>query len=284
MRALDMIYHDPDLHNIVKIKMFLPLDMRYGIRDWTYQHLRQLHHDISWKADDLRAFISRRIEIGRPEKLRLTKRDFEFEQAWNDLFGKSTRNGKTEIFHDSLDYVLRHTLARPRQLLMFCRYATEQAFKRGTDALSGQDLITTVRDFCRDQYSEYIEEYAVCYANLDGLLHAFDQCPNILDADTVRRRIRNFSLAPWMREQGELIQFLYDIGFLGIHKELQGNVEKDYPGIMRTVVGTTTHLFYFVHTRKSAASHEASFVVHPFFYDVIDPEVNNVITVGHKMI
>jgi energy-coupling factor transporter ATP-binding protein EcfA2 len=103
----------PDLRGKLVVKALIPKELAHGAR----RHLRDLDKidqytaSVHWNAENLSSFIKRRLEA------HTKTRDKSFADVWYRFFPEKIWNVAHEQNEESYQYILRHTLYRPRQLL-----------------------------------------------------------------------------------------------------------------------------------------------------------------------
>lgn len=112
---IDAIYHlriNKKLNEAFIFKAFLPQELTIDakIKIWdSDKHLHNTHY-INWDKSALKEFIKRRFVL----KSKLT--NGSFQEAWLEFMPEKIINPVYNVEEYSFDYILRHTLYRPRQL------------------------------------------------------------------------------------------------------------------------------------------------------------------------
>lgn len=112
---IDAIYHlrlDERISKAFIFKAFLPQELTIDakIKIWdSDKHLHNTHY-INWDSASLKEFISQRFKLKSK-----TGKD-SFEDIWEEFMPEKIKNPVYNVEENAFEYILRHTLYRPRQL------------------------------------------------------------------------------------------------------------------------------------------------------------------------
>ena len=210
IRSADYI-NDKLLQNNKKIKILLLIreDLVSLVSD---PDLNKIIHDgaitISWsnRLDDLKELVNLRFELAGIDKE-------EAEECWKKIFPSKIKS------KDSWNYVLDHTLYKPRDILQFLKYCQQEYPDNETLTLS--ETQTVLKNYS-NQY--FIEE-------MKNELSGFVPDEIIIALPSIFRRLggREFSLAELNKLTNEqvtgkeisiddtkvLLMYLFDSGYIG---------------------------------------------------------------------
>lgn len=298
IRALIKINTNSRFKNSVEIKAFLPLDLRPFIEDRASAHEAMYHHIMHWRGIELAALIAKRIS--RSNNLLDDKYDYiDTLKAWDNIFQFQITNNTTNVKHKPFDYLLRHSQFRPREILICCRKMSEYARKHNISNLNEQEFRDIVHEHCSEEAERIIEEFKVPFPNIYDILSKFTGISNILKSEEVFNLLKNVSLPSFILNTRELIQFLYNVGFLGVmideseKNELGKNLplttvietENGHIVLPYTKVQRKTSYFSFKFIDPSRKIVNANtFVIHPIFYGKFSIRAHEKITVCHHII
>jgi hypothetical protein len=116
---VDAIYRfsrDRDFSKAFCFKVFLPRELTYEAQDIAWDADKFLHADclLHWNEDSLKEFLLKRLRRHAKAEKRSSP---AFDVTWSEFMPPMVRNMVHGVDEPSLDYILRHTQFRPRQLL-----------------------------------------------------------------------------------------------------------------------------------------------------------------------
>lgn len=280
--ALVKIYEDERFKNLVEIKAFLPIDLEPFIQDRAYDHQYIYHHHIQWTRKELSALVAKRI--ARANGMVAPSGDCvdTLEETWDQLFPFKVGNIETNVKHKSFDYLLRHSQYRPRELLRCCRLMTENARKEKKSSLTEREYTALVHSHCLQEADRIIAEYALAYPILYGVLDKFNGSSNIIESEELYSKLRKSALiSEPMKDSTSLVQFLYDMGFLGaIVDQHETNALGKY--LPYTIYKGKNLYFAFKNFDPDRViMHVKTFVIHPIFYGKFAIKANTDMTICH---
>lgn len=267
--------------------------LREDVDRYRFLHKRKF---LIWTGVELALFLRKRLEVGfYDEEERKKKRNSieskhpietlrEIMTATVTFLPESIEfefNGRT-IKMPLFLYVLRHTLWRPRDILVY--YA--HLLSIGLESLENKHEVTseTVRISVANstEYiikSDFINEFKGTLRNFEDILESFNRSKQKLNFEEIEAKIGaqdfNFVAAPneaFHKDILQKIKFLYQIGFLGI--SMNDKLKERYDSF-------SNHIFIFSEGAKilSKATHETineyEFVIHPLFCEFLELETKN---------
>jgi hypothetical protein len=227
---IDAIYKcatHPKLKGAVVIKALIPKELAHGARallrdlDKINQYMASVH----WDSDNLSAFIRRRLEEyvktkGRP-----------FDEIWREFFPDRIRNDMHGMEEDSYNYLLRHTLYRPRQLLIHVQNILNEWDLRSVHAPFKVDptFIPKIVADTNFELAEFVvNELALDFSSLNEFLKCFRGLPSVMPWSELSNRIERY-LGASPDKVGEIFTDLYNYGFFGVsHMQAGTDGKKPY--------------------------------------------------------
>jgi hypothetical protein len=161
---------------------------------------------------------------------------------------------------------LRHTLYRPRDIMVLLNRAFSLAARSGRDALVGADIEATSKQVSQDRLSDLLKEYRTVFPGLELFVKSFEgrvpiapfhEIVALLDAaaqesDFSRREQSDFAV---LGSGSQVFYALYSVGFLGFEDSATGSLIFCHDG-------TNADL--------SAASSDQRVVVHPCYWNALN--------------
>jgi hypothetical protein len=218
---IDAIYKlvkHPKLEGVV-VKALIPKELAHGARGHLVRDLDKIDQymaSIHWDDVNLGVFIKRRLE----EHLKAKSRPFD--EVWREFFPVRLRNDVHGSDEDSYQYILRHTLFRPRQLLIHVQAILNEWDSRFVRAPFRVDptFIPKVVSETNYKLAEYVvNELELDFPRLAEFLKAFRGLPSVNEWGEVARRIERYlNVGP--DKVGEVFTDLYNYGIFGVAQEM----------------------------------------------------------------
>jgi hypothetical protein len=209
------------------LKVLLPKELAHGAR----RYIRDLDKEeqfveaIHWDSDNLAEFMRKRLEEYTKTKNR------PFDEVWKEYFPERVRNDAHGVEEDTFQYFLRHTLYRPRQLLIQVQQVLNKWDSRDPNASFRVDptFIPRAISEVNTRLSEYIvNELRLDFPALEHFLRSFRGLPSVLEWWQVEDRMSRFlEISPKDVEQA--FTDLYNYGVFGIAKDVEADSRKMVP-------------------------------------------------------
>lgn len=216
---------DNKLGKVIQIKAIIPNDryLTMDLRD--LDKIDNKHRSIRWNYPSLKQFLARRIQL-HPKLSSYSS----FEELWECVMPTTVLNPYYKIEENTFDYILRHTMYRPRQLQIHL-----ERLSRAYPSMSIEPnmLPRIVRESCKSVATFFFKEYELDHPNLERLLVSrFKGKPNVLPfsefRDIIATSLRQYQVDGITVE--EKIDILYTIGFFGVINEMADFEEASHAG------------------------------------------------------
>ena len=234
------------------------------------EKFRALSMWLRWSEADLEAMLNTRV-VAASERL-----------AGDPLDLRSILPAKNKTRGDALDYILRRTLMRPRDAIAYFNECLIDA--TGKPRITWDRIHQSEDSYSRNRLLALRDEWKPTFPGIDRVFAKFEGAPAVLEPDELGKILdevallaadRNFDGAewlgrmliefwrtgpiPWVDQYGELVKFLFDIGFLGCALEKSRQVYSySDPGYL---------------DRKNRIASCDKFFVHPAFRSALDASV-----------
>jgi hypothetical protein len=219
-------------HDIIAIKALIPHDRYLSINLRDSDKFGEKQKSIKWTFSGLQELLVRRARL-HPKLSHLTV----FDKLWQEIMPESVENTFYRIEEGSYQYLLRHTMYRPRQLQIHLKILSE-LFE--DEIIEPKMIPKAIRQSCRKIAEYYIKEYNIDHPNLDKFIARFHEKMNVMPYQEFRKIVANalkhFSIQGWTVEAK--IDALYEMGFFGVIQ----NIEEYHP--------TTDDEFNYLPPRK----------------------------------
>lgn len=267
--------------NLIQIKCMIPYDrfIRLNIRD--LDKLMAKTQGIRWSYESLQSFLARRI-ARHPKYRHLTS----FKHLWSELFPETLRNKFYEINEDTFEYILRHTMYRPRHLQVHLL----KLARRYPDSNMDKTMIAkSIRESCKELAETYIKEYEVDHPNLEAFLKKLRKVPNVMPYRDFRKIVKNMlRLFDVKMDVDKKVDTLYQMSFFGVIVFLQADddrIERVYRYTPPRKTGVPPYRvdFHYTESKVSVTSElreDDLIAIHPIFFDYCQQKPHDSYIVG----
>jgi hypothetical protein len=226
VEAVLTIKRDPELSKCLKIKALIPYDRYLALNPPTCKDpirdmdkIRSLNHSIHWTKADLKDFVAKRISVS-------LNTYFSTEDALCRILPKHIINETYGLAENTFDYVLRHTLWRPRHVQEHF-LAMTKALRLASVDKAGVIEEHHVRGCISAQSIEmvkcFIEEYAIDHPNIGDFIDKFKGISNVMPFKKFALIVENFIHDFGQDDKWQVLQkidCLYKMGFFGYLRKL----------------------------------------------------------------
>lgn len=209
--AVQSIYAYPDLPTGVGIKAFIPHDRYLSLSLRDFDKVDTMHVAIRWDRIALQDFLKRRLEL--TPKLQ----GGTFIQLWRQVMPEKILNSHYHLDEDSFDYVLRHTMMRPRQLQIHLEHLATACQDQVVDPSA---VPKAIAESSKAVAKHFINEFRTDHPNLDRFIGSLHGKSNVVEFRELRRivsdALKRFQAAEDNLSVERKIDTLYSMGFFGI--------------------------------------------------------------------
>ena len=192
---------------------------------------------LTWTEEQMRELITRRAR----------SQESSDQQSWDSIFEPEV-NGIS-----SVDYILRRTQFKPREVILFCKYSVDVANRHRSSKVRSVDILTAERRYSENRLKDLLNEYQDALPELRVVIDLFLGNPQTEAVDEFLRLLDEFistgsyaQLAPRLSlvypSREAIFDLLLGVGFIGVKLEgadsflfkyygEQGNVFKDIADI-----------------------------------------------------
>lgn len=183
------------------------------------EKMREEIERFSWNPGKLKGLIAERIKASYPGMSRSTTSDIE---AISSVFDAGV-----------LEYIIQHTLQRPREVIQFCKDAhtmfTEQRDYLTYDKISLNTVKEIEPEFSKNKFEDICSEYEYQYPNISFFLSLFSGCKECYAIEEFKLKLEEV-MCKSLDELGEdswigrnfstkqMIKILFEIGFIKLYK------------------------------------------------------------------
>ena len=263
----------------ISIKAVIPHDRYMNLRLRDTDKLSVLHSMIKWDRAALEDFVARRIEIIS------RARGVQFNSLWRQVFPDAVTNTRCGLVEDSFEYILRHTMYRPRH---FQAHFLKMGEMFPGEVLSEEMVSVSIAESSRQIASYWIEEYDLDFPFVREFIKSLYQRENVFTYKGLRGIIFDFQKGRGQDTGGQAItaiaETLYTTGFLGILSDVEPGAERAGRYYPPSKGGKRTHFdFYFKSGRREiirTLQDESRVAIHPIFNEHLDLNTRLDLVVG----
>ncbi len=258
----------PLFSDVVVLKSLIPNDIYLMLDLRDLDKYEEKYARIRWGYKSLQEFLRRRIIHGLDYD-----RDIPFRKAWEEIMPIHVENEHIGLRENSYEYILRHTLYRPRHFQVILTMLSETY----GDRLMRDYMVNEVVEESTKKLVIYlISEQSMARPRLGEFLHHFRGKPNIMPYGIFRKTVAGILNTMRIYTSVEdKIDALYNIGFIGHKRPLA--IKHEHYGLFyryRPPVksGIDPYICDFHHNLPNlnfthGISDEDEICIHPMFYD-----------------
>jgi len=204
---------DPELSRLFAFKAFLPQELTGSahVMIWDAdKYLRNAHY-LRWSEDDFGAFLRKRL-------LPYAKtRSPHFLDVWYDFMPDKIRNDEHKIDEPSFNYLLRHTLYRPRQILLHVQEILDLWDQRSEKFRVDPSFIPAVVANMNQQIAQtVVNQLELDHPGLNAFMKSWRGHTTTATVGEFQDRIRRIFGITENHEVYEFFDTLFNFGIFGI--------------------------------------------------------------------
>ncbi len=264
----------------VFLKVLVPHDRFVALQLRDLDKVRDFHWPIRWTPESIKEFLLARARLHPGAKGR------SFSSMWGDLLPIKIKNEIYGVTEETFDYILRHTLYRPRHIQRQLDGLKRVAMVR---ELTDVGIRQSVREVCKELASDYTIEYQIDHPNLKGFLNKLKGSTNVMPfsefVDIVSGALKDYKVELDVMEK---VNQLFEIGFFGVmryvthHSEIDPSLSISYSPTRHQGKRYYFNYYYIepVDNISSSLEAETLIAVHPIFFDFCDQHPHKEILVA----
>ena len=216
--AIFKIRLNPKISEAFCFKAFLPHELTADAKATAWdsdKHANNIHY-LSWTEEDFKNFLERRLSYYSK------KRSTKFVDIWNEFMPEKVLNHVHGVEENTFDYILRHTLYRPRQVLSH----VQTIFKLWSEQTLGPDKVPPSfipQAVARNNIlmaDKVADQLSLIYPNIVSFLKSWQGSPMIIEALKFREKIRRIFKDLEFSEVDKIFDDLFDFGIFGVYSKL----------------------------------------------------------------
>ena len=272
IEAVYAISISEDLSMNLQIKAFIPYDRYVSLDLRDSDKIESTYKRINWDYGSQKQFLSKRLALNKKIQ-HLTK----FDDQWQEVLPQKIWNNFYKIDETTYDYILRHTMYRPRHLQVHLEMLADKYYDETIDPSM---IPKSIRESSKKLARFIVKEYKIDHPLMDHFLRRFKGCPNIIPfyefREIVTKALEIFEVKHWT--VNKKIDSLYNMGFCGVVKHLDshhGKIDRIQRYMPPRKTGVTPYQcdFYYVKPEEGFSStvvDQSLIAIHSIFFDYCD--------------
>jgi hypothetical protein len=269
---------DLNMPEMLAIKALIPHDRYIELELRDSDKIDSLHWPIRWTRSSLKEFVKKRIENST------NIHASNFTSLWQQVFPEYVYNTRYKLEEDSFDYVLRHTMFRPRHMQAhLSNLATTHDGKNIDPTMVPGAISSSARSIA----TNFINEYKIDHPKLREFINLFSEKENIMEyqkfREFVQLALKKFQPGSTVTVE-ERIDALYAMGFFGLVKFVDSGAQlgdRYYPPTRESNRHYVDFFYKQPHSAISGRLKDDSLVaLHPIFIDLVDLKPHPKLIVG----
>ena len=202
------------MHNNVSCAVFLRTDIYEQLQFFDKDKLRGDEVPVLWNSKTLPEIILERARSS------IGKENLRPEKFWSDYFPSKVDSVEAS------DFIVSHTLMRPRDIIQLCNLCVDTARREGLGSVSPQHILQALDMYSGWKLNDLIGEYRVNYPFLNDVLIIFSNTSYVMPRirfEEIYSRLRasleerypNYDLGLSL---DSILNILYGIGFIGVER------------------------------------------------------------------
>lgn len=209
--AVQSIYTYEDIPSGLEIKAFIPHDRYISLTLRDSDKVDTMHTAIKWTRDDLKEFLNKRMLL--TPKLR----QGSFTTLWKQVMPEKVFNMHYKLEEESFDYILRHTMLRPRQLQVHLETLSSEYHDQ---IINSSGVPKVVAESSKKVAMHFVNEFRTEHPHLERFISSLHQKDNVIEYREFRKYIENaidrFHGGNPSLTVEHKVDTLYAMGFFGV--------------------------------------------------------------------
>jgi hypothetical protein len=221
--AVKRLALDQSLNEAFSVKLLVPRELFFDIKDRDLDQYVALQSQLYWDPEDLLGLLQKRITAAAQ------RAGLASGVSLSDLVPERLPDGQL-----TFEFFLRHTMYRPRQLLLYFKAIADLERwpvlpPQKWQSANGARIVGHVRAQTHTLANNFLQEFSVKYPRLETTLQKLAGLSSVVGLGELRSR---FTADPEL-----LLRDLYDCGAIGIIELEQPILGRDPSGCYRIVNG-----------------------------------------------
>lgn len=262
----------------VLLKTLFPEDLYSTLLPRDKQKYDKHSKKLKWTFDDLKLFLENRLKKLLPD--RMIKSGYRYSIS-NAIFSKKIKNTYYDISESSLEYILKHTLLKPRDIQEICLSITKEFIEKKNIRRKEVFLRSlpideaSVKEGVKKGTQKIIQYILIEFEafNLKKVFGLLRNKENIMSYGNLYNIFKEERLVSDLNIT-DIINLLWDIGVIGVIKEGNHEIHETYSKHKilkdKKVDNYYVSLFSYSWTNGTDFQNDDLIVLAPMFNDYLD--------------
>lgn len=217
--AIHTLAAEKHFENAFLFKAFLPQELTASAvaTIWDSDKYIGNTHYLRWSKSDFRALLQRRLQPYSKTK------SSEFATVWNEFMPKYVINEEHGLEEDSFEYVLRHTLYRPRQLLSHLQRIFDWWDETPSNSIRVDPSFIpgVVAGMNVELSKSVVNQLKFAHPEIEVFLHSWNGNSNVMPVGVFKESLRKIFNLSSTTDTDDLFDELFGAGVFGIAQRSQ---------------------------------------------------------------
>jgi len=197
-------------------KAFLPVELTDEVRNAHFDADKFIFntHYLNWSTSEFEKLVLKRM-------MRFSRsKSTNFKDVWNEFLPEKITNPVHLVDENTFSYILRHTLHRPRHLLIHLQFVFDEWDKKFSASKIDPSFIAKIICKTNTTLAGLIAgelEYTV--PGITQFLHSWNGISSTISMSLFRDKVKKMFVTQSHLELGVLIDKLYNLGIIGYTRE-----------------------------------------------------------------
>ncbi|MBD2439974.1 P-loop ATPase, Sll1717 family [Nostoc sp. FACHB-110] len=200
--------------NSVSCSVFLRTDIYEQLQFFDKDKLRGDEVPVVWTSETLPEIILERARVS------LQNQELSASNFWSNYFPEKVDTGNT------YDFIVSHTLMRPRDIIQLCNLCVDTARREGLEPVQSRHIKQALDVYSSWKLNDLIGEYRINYPFLNDLLIIFSNTSYVTPRkrfESIYNRVgqaleERYSDYKFLLSIDSVLNILYSIGFIGVER------------------------------------------------------------------
>ena len=209
------------LSEVFCFKAFLPHELTIEACKINWEgdkHLNNIHF-LSWEENDFKSFIGKRFSPFSKKK------SSKFNDVWTEFMPEKIMNLVHNVEENTFDYIIRHTLYRPRQVLnhIYNIIKLWDEHNSTSEKIHPSFIPSAIAKNNKVMATKVAEQLSIIYPNVINFLKSWQGSSCIIEVTKFREKINRYFFAEAgvinNTETDKIFDELFDLGLFGISSD-----------------------------------------------------------------
>jgi hypothetical protein len=194
-------------------KAFLPQELTGPAHKVTWDEDKYVFHThyVRWSKENFQDFLKKRLYPYAKSK------GSQFPEIWHQFMPDRVGNSPHRVEERSFEYILRHTLYRPRQLLTHVQRILDRWDESNSAFRVDPTFIPrVVAETNYELADSVVTQLEVSYPTLSVFLRSWSGVPNVMPLSDFKLKVKRFFECETVSDENVVFDALFSFGIFGV--------------------------------------------------------------------